>query len=126
MKQSESRHKHLEHQNRRLLLRVQELELQAKAHGLPVTDFNWASTSAGVVNSFARTKHDRRKMNVSFTSYNFSFSLLKSMLELHETVRRFMLRTQFYLQETFRRGINNWKRNEKQYYDEKKTVKQTR
>ncbi|XP_011304746.1 transcription factor EC isoform X2 [Fopius arisanus] len=62
MKQSETRHKQLEHQNRRLLLRVQELELQAKAHGLPVTDPSWASTSAIAVNSFSRTKHDRRKM----------------------------------------------------------------
>ncbi|XP_015112360.1 transcription factor EC [Diachasma alloeum] len=62
MKQSETRHKQLEHQNRRLLLRVQELELQAKAHGLPVTDASWASTSAVAVNSFSRTKHDRRKM----------------------------------------------------------------
>ncbi|XP_034942394.1 microphthalmia-associated transcription factor isoform X2 [Chelonus insularis] len=62
MKQSETRHKQLEHQNRRLLLRVQELELQAKAHGLPVTDFNWASTSVSAVNSFSRSKHDRRKM----------------------------------------------------------------
>ncbi|XP_043281741.1 transcription factor E3 isoform X2 [Venturia canescens] len=64
MKQSESRNKHLEHQNRRLLLRVQELELQAKNHGLPITDFNWASTSVGVVNSFPRSKHDRRKINM--------------------------------------------------------------
>ncbi|KAK0174124.1 hypothetical protein PV328_007235 [Microctonus aethiopoides] len=62
MKQTETRHKQLEHQNRRLLLRIQELELQAKAHGLPVTDFNWASTSAGIANSYSRTKHDRRKM----------------------------------------------------------------
>lgn len=62
MKQSETRHKQLEHQNRRLLLRIQELELQAKSHGLPVTDFNWASTSTGIVNSFSRTKHERRKV----------------------------------------------------------------
>ncbi|KAK0076497.1 hypothetical protein PV325_005271, partial [Microctonus aethiopoides] len=64
MKQTETRHKQLEHQNRRLLLRIQELELQAKAHGLPVTDFNWASTSAGIANSYSRTKHDRRKARI--------------------------------------------------------------
>ncbi|XP_057323206.1 microphthalmia-associated transcription factor isoform X2 [Microplitis mediator] len=62
MKQCEMRHKQLEHQNRRLQLRVQELELQAKTHGLPVTDFHWASTSAGAINSICRSKNDKRKM----------------------------------------------------------------
>ncbi|XP_074106595.1 transcription factor Mitf isoform X2 [Cotesia typhae] len=62
LKQCEIRHKQLEHQNRRLQLRVQELELQAKAHGLPVTDFHWATTSAGAVNSFCRSKNDKKKM----------------------------------------------------------------
>lgn len=33
--------KHLEQQNRRLTQRVQELEMQAKAHGLAVSDSNW-------------------------------------------------------------------------------------
>ncbi|XP_057323207.1 transcription factor EC isoform X3 [Microplitis mediator] len=61
MKQCEMRHKQLEHQNRRLQLRVQELELQAKTHGLPVTDFHWASTSAGAINSICRSKNDKRK-----------------------------------------------------------------
>ncbi|XP_029034171.2 uncharacterized protein LOC114871845 isoform X2 [Osmia bicornis bicornis] len=59
MKQNELRHKQLEHQNRRLLLRVQELELQAKAHGLPVSDFNWASSSANM--QLARNKFEQRK-----------------------------------------------------------------
>lgn len=52
----------MEHQNRRLLLRVQELELQAKAHGLPVSDFNWASTSGSMLNAFARNKLEHRKV----------------------------------------------------------------
>lgn len=63
MKQHEHRHKQLEHQNRRLLLRVQELELQAKAHGLPVSDFNWASTSAAMLNTFPRGKLEHRKVS---------------------------------------------------------------
>lgn len=63
MKQNELRHKQLENQNRRLLLRVQELELQAKAHGLPVSDFNWASTSGSMLNAaFPRNKIQQRKV----------------------------------------------------------------
>ena len=68
MKQSELRHKQLEHQNRRLLLRIQELELQAKAHGLPVMDFNWASSSANLLNSYVKARHEHRKVN-TLTSY---------------------------------------------------------
>jgi len=63
MKQNELRHKQLEHQNRKLLLRVQELELQVKAHGLPVSDFNWASTSA-MLNTFPRSKLEQRKVSI--------------------------------------------------------------
>ncbi|XP_016843268.1 microphthalmia-associated transcription factor isoform X2 [Nasonia vitripennis] len=62
MKQSELRHKQLEHQNRRLLLRIQELELQAKAHGLPVSDFSWGSSSASLLNSYVKSRHEHRKM----------------------------------------------------------------
>lgn len=63
MKQNELRHKQLEHQNRRLLLRVQELELQAKTHGLPVSDFNWSSTSGSILHGFSRAKHEQRKVS---------------------------------------------------------------
>ncbi|XP_023245911.1 microphthalmia-associated transcription factor [Copidosoma floridanum] len=62
MKQNELRHKQIEHQNRRLLLRIQELELQAKAHGLPVTDITWGSSSAGLLNSYAKSRHEQRKL----------------------------------------------------------------
>ncbi|CAH1121070.1 unnamed protein product [Ceutorhynchus assimilis] len=43
LKQSEARQKQMENMNRRLQLRVQELERQAKSHGLPISDFNWQS-----------------------------------------------------------------------------------
>ncbi|KAF7267518.1 hypothetical protein GWI33_019259 [Rhynchophorus ferrugineus] len=43
LKQQEERQRQIEHINRRLQLRVQELEKQAKSHGLPVSDFNWQS-----------------------------------------------------------------------------------
>ncbi|KAG5333337.1 MITF factor, partial [Acromyrmex heyeri] len=83
MKQNELRHKQLEHQNRRLLLRVQELELQAKAHGLPVTDFNWASTSA-MLNTFPRSKLEQRKMpdlTVTEEATSLSMSHLEDLME---------------------------------------------
>ncbi|CAH2007899.1 unnamed protein product [Acanthoscelides obtectus] len=41
LKQQEARQKQMESINRRLQLRVQELERQAKSHGLPISDFNW-------------------------------------------------------------------------------------
>lgn len=64
MKQSELRHKQLEHQNRRLLLRVQELELQAKTHGIPLADFgSWASTSEGLFNAYTKHKLEHRKVS---------------------------------------------------------------
>lgn len=81
MKQNEVRHKQLEHQNRRLLLRVQELELQAKAHGLPVSDFNWASTSGSMLNAFARNKLEHRKVIQPNSSFFFFFFFLFSSTE---------------------------------------------
>ncbi|XP_054000153.1 microphthalmia-associated transcription factor isoform X1 [Hylaeus anthracinus] len=83
MKQNELRHKQLEHQNRRLLLRVQELELQAKAHGLPVSDFNWASTSGGMLNAFPRNKLQQRKIPelVTEEAPSLSISQLEDLME---------------------------------------------
>lgn len=72
MKQNELRHKQLEHQNRRLQLRVQELELQAKAHGLPVSDFTWASTST-MLNSFPRSKLEQRKVSRKILSRTIGY-----------------------------------------------------
>ncbi|CAG9855404.1 unnamed protein product [Phyllotreta striolata] len=45
LKQQEARQKQMESINRKLQLRVQELERQAKSHGLPVSDFNWQNIS---------------------------------------------------------------------------------
>ncbi|XP_078047563.1 transcription factor Mitf isoform X2 [Augochlora pura] len=83
MKQHELRHKQLEHQNRRLLLRVQELELQAKAHGLPVSDFNWASTSSSMLNAFSRSKLEHRKIPdlVAEEAPSLSMSQLEDLME---------------------------------------------
>ncbi|XP_076760411.1 transcription factor Mitf isoform X2 [Xylocopa sonorina] len=84
MKQNELRQKQLEHQNRRLLLRVQELELQAKAHGLPVSDFNWASGSGSMcVNGFPRNKLEQRKIPelVADDTTSLSMSQLEDLME---------------------------------------------
>lgn len=96
MKQNEVRHKQLEHQNRRLLLRVQELELQAKAHGLPVSDFNWASTSGSMLNAFARNKLEHRKViqpNSLFFFLSLSFSRPRERERERDTAPRFKLYT---------------------------------
>ncbi|XP_044741186.1 transcription factor EC isoform X2 [Chrysoperla carnea] len=45
LKQDEVRRKQIETQNRKLMLRIQELELQAKSHGLPVQDMTWQQIS---------------------------------------------------------------------------------
>lgn len=51
---AEARQKQTEHVNRKLQLRVQELEHQAKAHGLPVSDFTWQGipTNGSLYDSF--------------------------------------------------------------------------
>ncbi|XP_069483988.1 transcription factor EC isoform X2 [Ambystoma mexicanum] len=47
-REMEARQKKLEQVNRRLLLRIQELEIQARAHGLPMTSFNSVELSSQV------------------------------------------------------------------------------
>ncbi|XP_071439256.1 transcription factor EC isoform X2 [Hetaerina americana] len=56
MKQAEVRQKQVEQQNRRLLLRIQELELQVKAHGIPVSEFTWQPTTPStVINTYIKS-----------------------------------------------------------------------
>ncbi|XP_046405186.1 transcription factor EC isoform X4 [Ischnura elegans] len=56
MKQAEIRQKQVEQQNRRLLLRIQELELQVKAHGIPVSEFTWQPTTPStVINTYIKS-----------------------------------------------------------------------
>ncbi|XP_057661799.1 transcription factor EC isoform X1 [Diorhabda carinulata] len=60
LKQQEARQKQMESMNRRLQLRVQELERQAKSHGLPVSDFNWQNmpvTSPPPYNSYSNQQN---------------------------------------------------------------------
>ncbi|KAF4523979.1 hypothetical protein B566_EDAN010787 [Ephemera danica] len=54
LKQVEVLNKQMEQHNRRLMLRIQELELQAKAHGLPLREASWhAAAPPTVVHSYA-------------------------------------------------------------------------
>ncbi|XP_069693156.1 microphthalmia-associated transcription factor isoform X2 [Periplaneta americana] len=56
MKQVEARQKQLEFQNRRLYLRIQELEMLAKSHGLPVSEFTWQPTTPStVINNYFKS-----------------------------------------------------------------------
>lgn len=56
MKQVENRQKHLESQNRLLLLRIHKLENFAKTHGLPVSDFTWQPVNpAKVINTYIKS-----------------------------------------------------------------------
>lgn len=59
LKANEARQKQMECLNRKLQLRIQELERQAKSHGLPVSDFTWqssSSTGAGLNSPFSSSK----------------------------------------------------------------------
>lgn len=87
MKQTELRHKQLEQQNRRLLLRVQELELQAKSHGLSVPDPNWVSPSVGILNSFTKIKNEHRRVRKKYLKI---FSTKKNVISKKITSQNFI------------------------------------
>ncbi|XP_023165589.2 microphthalmia-associated transcription factor isoform X3 [Drosophila hydei] len=46
LRQNESRQRQMELQNRKLISRIRELELQAKSHGISLSDYNLTSVSA--------------------------------------------------------------------------------
>ncbi|XP_055858313.1 uncharacterized membrane protein DDB_G0293934 isoform X2 [Episyrphus balteatus] len=54
LKQNEYRQRQMEVQNRRLINRIKELELQAKSHGLPLSEFNLTSVSAPTPTSYLK------------------------------------------------------------------------
>lgn len=56
LKANEARQKQTECLNRKLQLRIQELERQAKSHGLPVSDFTWSSSAGSGYNSYSSSK----------------------------------------------------------------------
>ncbi|XP_013777631.1 microphthalmia-associated transcription factor-like isoform X2 [Limulus polyphemus] len=50
----EERQRQLEHQNRKLLLRIQELKIQLRSHGIPVTDYAWQPPQENDLNTFVK------------------------------------------------------------------------
>ncbi|XP_017769301.1 PREDICTED: microphthalmia-associated transcription factor isoform X2 [Nicrophorus vespilloides] len=66
LKQNEIRQKQTEHINRRLQLRIQELERQAKSHGLPVSDFSWqqSSASSSLYNTYSKSQNQQPTASV--------------------------------------------------------------
>lgn len=52
--QMEQKQKLLEHQNRKLLLRIQELEIQLRSHGVHVTESTWQPSKQEDINSLIK------------------------------------------------------------------------
>lgn len=74
LKHNEARQKQIESQNRRLLLRVQELEMQAKSHGLPISSDHSSWQTGGSANASTALNnsimmHDIRKVKNNIYIY---------------------------------------------------------
>ncbi|XP_011192611.2 uncharacterized protein LOC105216021 isoform X3 [Zeugodacus cucurbitae] len=77
LKQNELRQRQMEMQNRKLLNRIKELEMQAKSHGLPLSDFNLTSVSAPAPASFLKGTSPASPLSHN----NHSTSLIPDMVE---------------------------------------------
>ncbi|XP_067644282.1 uncharacterized protein Mitf isoform X2 [Eurosta solidaginis] len=77
LKQNEIRQRQMEMQNRKLLNRIKELEMQAKSHGLPLSDFNLTSVSAPAPASYLKGS---RPASPSLLNHH-STSLIPDMVE---------------------------------------------
>ncbi|XP_063928219.1 transcription factor EC isoform X2 [Zophobas morio] len=98
LKQSEIRQKQIEHINRRLQLRVQELERQMKSHGLPLSEFNFQGYS---YNSYQKNQNQpppttmlppimlsdpNKKMPDVITDATLSLSAMEELMDDDEPV----------------------------------------
>ncbi|XP_036327110.1 uncharacterized protein LOC118739709 isoform X2 [Rhagoletis pomonella] len=77
LKQNEMRQRQMESQNRKLLNRIKELEMQAKSHGLPLSDFNLTSVSAPPPASYLKSLSPASPSSHS----HHSTSLIPDMVE---------------------------------------------
>ncbi|XP_036214289.1 uncharacterized protein Mitf isoform X3 [Bactrocera oleae] len=77
LKQNELRQRQMEMQNRKLLNRIKELEMQAKSHGIPLSDFNLTSVSAPAPASFLKGTSPASPLSHN----NHSTSLIPDMVE---------------------------------------------
>ncbi|XP_034240019.1 transcription factor EC isoform X3 [Thrips palmi] len=78
LKQSEARQKVLESQNRRLALRVQELEGLARSHGLQYSDFSWQNSTP---NYLHETSHLHKMPDVVTEAATLSSAQLDDLME---------------------------------------------
>lgn len=102
LKQNEAKQKQIEHVNRRLQLRIQELERQAKTHGLPVSDFSWQTLSPNPYSVYGKNQNqpitanimpslllpERRKMPDVITDAALSISAMEELMDDEEPVNR--------------------------------------
>lgn len=101
LKQNEVKQKQIEHINRRLQVRIQELERQAKTHGLPVSDFSWQTLSPNPYSVYGKNHNqstanimpslllpERRKMPDVITDAALSISAMEELMDDEEPVNR--------------------------------------
>ncbi|KAK4871737.1 hypothetical protein RN001_015861 [Aquatica leii] len=103
LKQNEAKQKQVEHINRRLQLRIQELERQAKTHGLPISDFSWQTlSSSNPYNVYGKNQNqqitanimpslllpERRKMPDVISDATLSISAMEELMDDEEPVNR--------------------------------------
>ncbi|KAH8403614.1 hypothetical protein KR222_009338 [Zaprionus bogoriensis] len=65
LRQNESRQRQMEIQNRKLISRIRELEIQAKSHGIPLSDYTVTSLSAPTASAISYHKCSSPKSSVS-------------------------------------------------------------
>ncbi|XP_030566488.1 transcription factor E3 isoform X2 [Drosophila novamexicana] len=80
LRQNESRQRQMELQNRKLISRIRELEMQAKSHGIHLSDFNLTSVSAPTpANSYLKCPSPT--LSASVAQSRHSASLLEDVGE---------------------------------------------
>ncbi|KRF85374.1 microphthalmia-associated transcription factor isoform X2 [Drosophila virilis] len=80
LRQNESRQRQMELQNRKLITRIRELEMQAKSHGIHLSDYNMTSVSAPTpANSYLKCPSPT--LSASVAQSRHSASLLEDVGE---------------------------------------------
>lgn len=115
LKQDEARRKQIETQNRKLMLRIQELELQAKSHGLPLQDnIHWPtsniSTSVNNVENHFLQSTNTTSTSVSVTQpsnhnnnniFQYNPTLSSKSISLDSQINKVSLFSSFFFVDVF-------------------------